>query len=262
MWFCLLITGVVVTGNASAQLERAVPTPDNATLPKDEFGPKFFDELGRIFGRLHGANVHHAFQVSRPIQCSDLVNMKSKWRHVAFFSGKQGDRDWYRINRDEVRTDLATYIFEGDCRSKTATLQLATTVPVDESVRAYQQGKIQLSEIHVKVNPPVKASFNGGSRTYTFELPYLFRGKDENGGAIYTFYPRSLSDRYVTHITSRWECKALDAEDATYRFLICHTILLGHDPIDIKPDMRDKSHISFGTSAYSILSDGKARADY
>jgi len=256
IWLSLFIAAVVMGGNAYGQLERDVPLRQ----PVD-YGPKFFDQLRHMSERLRQRGLHRVFQMARPIECSELADNDGEWRHVAFFSENRKFRDWYRTSLDEVKNDLATYIFKGACRNKTATLEVTTTVPVDESVKAYQEGRIDFSEIRIKVNAPVRASFVRDNQAYTFELPYLFRGRDQNGGAVYTFNPRNLSDRYVTNVTSRWVCKAVNMEDVTYQFLICHTMLMGHDPVDIKITSRDRSAVSFGASAYSILSDGKARKD-
>jgi hypothetical protein len=212
----------------------------------EDYGPEFFDQLQRMFERLTNADIHHVFQMSRPIPCSELTGDQNEWRDVAFFSGRRKIGNWYRASLDEVKADVAVYIFQGACPDARAALQLTTKVPVEEGDRPAA----------VKINPPVKAYFNTEKKAYTFDLPYLFRGKSENGASVYTFRPRHESDRYVTHITSHWECKAMAEEYATYKFLICHTLLFGHDPVDITHG-RDKPTYSFGASAYTILSDGK-----
>jgi hypothetical protein len=233
--FCLLIfvAGVGTTGYG--QHEREVPHPTDP-----DYGPQFFEQLQRMFERYKNGDVHHAFQVARPVQCSELIGDNGEWHDVAFFSGSEGN--WYQENLDEIKADLAVYIFEGMCKDQQSILKVTTKVPVADTR-------------DVKVNPPVTAHFKTDNKSYTFDLPYLFREK-VNGGTFYTFYPKHASDRYVTHITSHWECKAPTEEFATYRFLICHTVLFGHDPVDITHG-RDKPTYSFGASTYSILSDGK-----
>jgi hypothetical protein len=252
MSFSLLIAAVVMGGNAYGQREREVPPRQGG-----DYGAEFFDQLRRMFGRFREADLHHVFQMARPVQCSELVADKGVWQDVAFFSGKQKFGNWYRTDLDEVKNDFAVYVFTGDCRTERATLQVTTKVPVDENTGTNRDGRNHFQEIQVKVNAPVSASFNSDSKAYTFELPYLFRGTDQNGDDVYTFNPRHLSDRYVNHVLSRWECKAVTEEYVTYRFLICHTMLFGYEPVDIKPDRRDKPTYSFGASTYSILSDGK-----
>jgi hypothetical protein len=257
MLLSLLIVAVVMAEDAYGRGGRQVPPQEGV-----EYGGDFFDQLYRMFARFTEGDLRQVFRTARPIQCSELVSDNSEWRDVAFFGGKRFG-DWVRTSRVEVKNDPAVYIFTGLCRSQQWTVQVTTKVPFQESLEAFRKAEDPVRKIQVKVNPPVNASFNRDNKSYTFELPYLFRGKDDNGGNVYTLNPRSLSDRYVTHITSRWECKAVAEEYVTYKFLICYTALFGHDPVDIKPDSRDKSAsaISFGASGYLILSDGKALAD-
>jgi hypothetical protein len=156
-------------------------------------------------------------------------------------------RSWYRTSATELQNNPDLYVFKGVCTDELATLKVTTTVPVDKSS----------TKIGVKVNAPVTASFTRDIQGYTFDLPYLFRGKDQDDRTVFGFEPRRESDKYLTHITSHWECKAAGEEYLTYQFLICRVTLFGHDPIDIKPDMRDKPSTSYGAVAYSILSNGK-----
>jgi hypothetical protein len=187
--------------------------------------------------------------MSRPIPCAELVGDQNEWRDVAFFSGRQKIGNWYRASLAEVKADVAVYTFKSACPDARAALQVITQVPVEEDAPFSRPAP-------VKINPPVKAYFNTDNKAYTFDLPYLFRGKSENGDRIYTFRPQHLTDRYVTNITSHWECKAVAEEYVTYKFLICHTLLFGHDAVDFTHG-RDKPTYSFGASAYTILSDGK-----
>ena len=241
MLLFLFIVAVASGTTAYGQGGHEVPH-----LQAEIYGPEFFDQLQRMFGRLSDADIHHVFQMSRSIPCSELTGDQNEWRDVAFFSGRRKIGNWYRASLEEVKADVAVYIFQGGCPDARAALQLTTKVPVEDGARPAA----------VKVNPPVKAYFNAEKKAYTFDLPYLFRGKSESGASVYTFRPRHESDRYVTHITSHWECKAMSEEYATYKFLICHTLLFGHDPVDITHG-RDKPTYSFGASAYTILSNGK-----
>ena len=235
--FCLLIFVAGVGTAGYGQHEREVPSSSD-----QDFGPKFFEQLQRMFERYNNGDVHHAFQMARPVGCSELIGDNSEWRYVAFFSGRAKFGNWYQEDLNAIKADPAMYIFKGMCKDKQSLLQVTTKVPVADSR-------------DVKVNPPVTAHFKTDNKSYTFDLPYLFREK-VNGDSVYTFNPKHASDRYVTHITSHWECKAVTEEFATYRFLICHTVLFGHDPVDITHG-RDKPIYSFGAATYSILSDGK-----
>jgi len=208
-----------------------------------------------MFGRYtEEGDLHRIFQMARAVPCSVLAN-QTEWRDVAFFSGRKKFGNWVDSSLDEVRSHPLIYIFKGVCSDERAPLQVTTKVPVFEPTM-YKDVKATTGEVREKVNPPVRAYFNTDNKSYTFDLPYLFRGKDDNGGSIYTFSPKHVSDHYVTDITSHWECKAVTEEYVTYNFLICHAMLFGHDPVDITHG-RDKPSYSFGASAYSILSDGK-----
>jgi hypothetical protein len=249
MLFSVLFAVAAVATNGYGQREREMPpSPGNA------YGPKFFEQLQRMVGGLGDSDLRHVFQVSRPIQCSELVRDNGEWRDIAFFSGNGKFGSWNRTTFDEVMNNVGVYIFEGVCDHQQANLRLTTKFPVYESVT--REVGAALQEAPVKVNPPVKASFSVYTKAYTFDLPYLFSGRDDNGRSIYSFSPRRLSDRYLTHVISHWECKAVTEEYLTYQFLVCRTQLFGHEPTDIKPD-RETFTASFGGTAYFVLSNGK-----
>ena len=180
--FCLLtfVAGLRTAGHG--QHEREVPPTSDP-----DYGPHFFEQLQRMFERYNNGDVHHAFQMARPVGCSELIGDNSEWRYVAFFSGAKFG-NWYQENLNQIKADPAVYIFRGICKDQQSLLQLTTKVPVAESR-------------DVKVNPPVTAHFKTDNKSYAFDLPYLFRDK-VNGSNVYTFNPKHASDRYVTHITS------------------------------------------------------------
>lgn len=208
-----------------------------------------------MFDRFSETDLKHIFQDARPIQCSELIRGTGEWEDVAFFSGNRKFGNWYRSNFDEVMNNVAVFTFEGECGFEQARLRLTTKFPVNEG-SVHDDGQVGFHDSRARANPPVSTSFNVYTKAYDFELPYLFKGKDENGGSIYTFSPQRVSDRYLTHVTSRWECKALTQEYLTYDFLVCHTYLFGYEPAEIKPD-RIQHTTQFGGSAYFILSNGK-----
>jgi hypothetical protein len=252
MLFIFFIATAVTGATRQAQ-----HTPEVAHAPAKDYGPEFFNQLGRMFEGFTNESLRHVFSVSRPIQCSDLVQDQTEWRMVAFFSGREKFGNWYRENVNEVKTDRAVYIFTGDCRDPRSPVQVTTKVPV-EPVPREKDGKVNPEEIQIKSNPPVKATFLAQTKAYTFTLPYLFHGKDDNGGSVYTFYPQRLADHYVTNVTSKWECKEVAGEYGSYRFLICHTQLFDLEPVDaVRSRDRDKPLSSWGTSTYAILSDGR-----
>jgi hypothetical protein len=245
-----LVTALFAGTNAHGQRERQVPPPQES-----DYGAKFFDELRRIFGRFRDADLRRVFDSAGPIPCSELVTDKGEWREVAFFNENRKLGDWYRTSLDEVKDDLAVYAFKGSCGGSRAAVQVTTKFPVAESIHAFQDRRIKFQDIDVNVNAPVTASFNSQTRAYTFDLPYLFRESDQNGGRLYSLYPRRLSDRYATEVTNRWECKAVIADDVTYQFLICNTTLIDRQYGGGQRGQERGS--SFGSSAYSILSDGR-----
>jgi hypothetical protein len=245
MLFSALFATAVVATNGYGQRHEVPPTQ------ADAYDAKFLDELQRLFGRFSNADLHHVFQTTRPVKCYELVRDKGEWKDVAFFNGS---RKWYSSSLTELKNNPAVYIFQGVCGDERTALKVTTKVPLDENA-GYQERKIDFGDAPVKVNPPVKASFNSDNKSYAFDLPYLFYGRDEDGKSVFTFNPRRLSDKYLTHITSHWECKTLTEEYLTYEFLICHTQLFGLEPVDLK--RRDKPTYSFNASAYIILSNGK-----
>src|SRR5262252_9516504 len=243
-----LVTALFAGTNAHGQRERQVPPPEQG-----DYGEKFFDELRRIFGRFRDSDLRRVFDSAGPIPCSELVTDIGEGREVAFFNENRKLGDWYRTSLDEVKSDLAVYVFKGACGGRRSAVQVTTKFPVAESIHAFQDGRIQFKDIDVNVNAPVTASFESQTQAYTFDLPYLFRDSGQNGERLYTLYPRMLSDRYATDVTNRWECKAVNADDVTYQFLICHTSLL-----DRYGGSRNQERSStFGSTAYSILSDGR-----
>jgi hypothetical protein len=254
-YFQLAFALILASGFQSyAQKEREIPPPQAVQAGQDsDFGAKFFEELRRIFGRFRDADLQRVFQAARPIKCVDLVTDKGEWREVAFFNEDRKLGDWYRTNLDEVKADLSVYIFKGGCGGQRAAVQVTTKFPVEDSLRAYQDGRTRLRDIDVNVNAPVSATFDSQTQAYTFDLPYLFRVSGKDGNEVYSLQPRHQSDTYAPDVTNRWQCKAVAADDVTYQFLICRANLL---PRNAAGGIRSQNP-SFGSSAYSILSDGK-----
>ena len=248
IWLFLLIAALTLRTSAHGQRDNEAQAPQ-----EHEYGRRFFDQLRLIFGRFEDADLQRVFQGARPIRCSDLLKDKGEWRDVAFFNENRKLGGWYRKSLDEVKHDLAVYLFKGTCNGSAEQLRVTTKFPVYESIKAYQEGIIPFQEIDVNVNPPVNVSFNPQNRAYVFDLPYLFRIPNADGDPAYTLNPRHLSDQYARNLASRWECKAVAAEDVTYQFLICHTSLIPLEPAESSQERIRP----FGASAYSILSDGK-----
>ena len=245
----LLICALLASGGLWAQRERQLqPQPQEESA----YGSKFFDQLRSIFGRFRDADLRHAFEVADAIQCSELVVDKGEWRTVAFFNEDRSLGEWCRNNLDEVKTDLAVYIFKGQCQNDRGTIQVSTEFPVSASIEAYNDGKISLDQIDINVNAPVSVVFDPSARTYVFELPYLFLVGRRSSGNVYSLDAERVEDSYAPDVTSHWECKAVKSEDVTYRFLICHAATVARNT-GLRSRNRD---LAFGASAYFILSDG------
>jgi hypothetical protein len=151
-----------------------------------------------------------------------------------------------------VKADLSVYAFKGTCKGDQGTIQVTTEFPVGASIDAYNERKIGLDEVDVNVNAPVNVVFDPGTQAYTFELPYLFLVGRRSSGNIYSLVAPHVEDSYATEVADRWECKAVKSNDVTYRFLICRTSTVARNPA-VRNQNRD---LSFGASAYFILSDG------
>jgi hypothetical protein len=244
-----LVLIFVAQAGVNAQHERQIPPPSGQD---SEYGAKFFDELRRIFGRFRDADLRRVFDSARAAQCSELATDKGEWREVAFFNENRKLGDWYRTSLDEVRGDLAVYIFKGGCGGSHASLQVTTKFPVEESYHRYQDGRIPFDQIDVNVNAAVSATFDPATQVYTFDLPYLYR-TTRDGEPVYTLFPRYLNDAYAPDVTNHWDCKVVTADDVTYQFLICRTNLVPRSG----RGRSNQGSPTFGSLAYSILSDGK-----
>ena len=225
-----------------------MPPPDDG-----QFGTKFFAQLRSIFGTFRESDLQRVFQLAEPLQCNELVSGRGEWRPVAFFNDNRKLGDWFRDNIEEVRSDISVYIFKGPCRSDHGPIQLTTKFPVQESIDAFNGGKIPFDRIDVNVNAPVSVVFDTRSGAYTFDLPYLFLVTHQATSDLYSLNPAHFGDRYATNVTDLWDCKAVSSRDITYRFMICRTTTAGRTPTSARGPTRSPSD---GSSAYFILSDG------
>jgi hypothetical protein len=257
----LLILFAIASIAHAAQREQAIPRPaDSPQSGQDsqQYGRRFFLQLRAVFGRFRDADLQRVFDGAQPIQCSELVNEPGEWRTVAFFNEKRELGDWYRSNFDEVKTDLSVFIFKGTCRGDHGPVQLTTKFPVSESIEAYNQQRIRLEDVEVNVNAPVRASFDGQTKAYSFDLPYLFLVAQQDNQDIYSLNPPRLlgRDKYAPDVNDHWDCKSVAAENVTYQFLICRTSTVPRNRYGRSQPYTQ----AFGSSAYFILSDGKEAA--
>jgi len=240
---CLWSTSV----GSSAQSQRQAPA-----LDENAYGSKFFDQLHSIFGKFRDTDLRRVFQTAEPVHCSELVSNKGEWRTVAFFNEDRSLGEWCRESIAEVKTDLSVYIFKGTCRGEQGPIQLSTEFPVNDSIEAYNAGKIDLDKVDINVNKPVSVAFDIPAQAYTFELPYLFLVDRQNSRNVYSLISPHRGDSYATDVANRWECKAVRSSDVTYRFLICKTATVARQA----SPRSQYSQPAFGASAYFILSDG------
>jgi len=222
----------------------------SASIEEEAYGSKFFDQLRTIFGRFRDADLQRAFQEAQPIQCSELLGRKGEWRPVAFFNEDRSLGDWCRDNLEEVKTDLSVYTFTGACGGK-GDVQVRTEFPTTASFEEYRERRIELDQIDVTVNDPVKVDMNSRTMAYTFELPYLFLTPHE-ARKVYSLTAPNRNAAYATDVTSRWECKAVSSKDVTFRFLICRVSTVPQRALR----RNETWESSFGSSAFFVLSDG------
>src|SRR5438128_764927 len=152
----------------------------------DRYDRKFFIQLRGVFGRFRDSDLQRAFDQAKPIQCSELVNDEGEWRTVAFFNENRDLGDWYRRNFDQVKSDLAVFIFKGVCRGEHGPVQLTTKFPVTESIEAFNQRQISLDELAVILNAPVRVAYDSQAQAYTFALPYLFLISERDNEHLYS----------------------------------------------------------------------------
>jgi hypothetical protein len=214
---------------------------------------KFVRQVRRIFGQFRHADLQQVFKTAKPVMCAELVSDNGEWREVGFFNENRGFGNWFRTSITEIRSQLDVYKFEGSCERETSSLRVTTRFPVDQSLKASREGLIPFDEIKIRINAPVTGYFEKRTEAYAFELPYLYRVSATNTHPLFALSPRTLSDEYAPEVVNRWECKAVTAEDVTYRFLICRTTLLSRNSSPVN----DNAKQAYGTSAFSILTDGQ-----
>ncbi len=248
LFLCILSMTCVLSVPAGihAQGKGQLHPPD-----KNAYGLRFFDQLHGIFGIFRNDDLQRVFRMAQPIQCSELTVSDGAWKTVAYFNEDRSVGEWCYISIEEVKKDLSVYTFKGSCGRGQGDIEVTTEFPVGAGIDLYNEGKIALAEVGIKVNAPVKAIFDQGTQAYTFELPYLFLTGRRTSGNLYSMNPRQASDRYAAEVTSSWECKAVKSNDVTYRFLICRTTTWPS-----KMRLKDRDLLSFGASAYFIMSDG------
>jgi hypothetical protein len=244
MYVLFLLLGKWQTPDLWGQQRR------DQSVEESAYGSRFFDQLKAIFGKFRDSDLQRVFQDAQPIQCSELLGRSGQWRPVAFFNEDRSLGDWCRENLAEVKSDLSVFTFLGDCEGQ-GRVQVGTEFPTAASFAEYSQRRINLNEIDVTVNDPVKAAVNSKTMAYAFDLPYLFKTPQGNRD-IYSLMAPDRNAGYAPDVTSRWECKAVSSKDVTYRFLICRVSTVPQRALA----RNQKWEPAFGSSAYFILSDG------
>ncbi len=220
------------------------------SIDEAAYGSKFFDQLHALFGRFQDSDLQQAFRDAQEIQCSELVGRTGQWRPVAFFNEDHSLGAWHRSNIGEVKSDLQVYTFQGDC-AENGRMEVASEFPTESSYEQYRNYRIDIDQVDVMVNDPVKVAMNSQTKAYTFELPYLFL-KADGARKVYSLTAPDRSTAYASEVKSRWECKAVSSKDLTYRFLICRV-----NTVPRRALRRNETwEPTFGSSAFFILSDG------
>jgi hypothetical protein len=236
-----LFLNAVLISELPAQQEES----DNSA-----YDSKFFDQLRAVFGRFRNADLQSAFREAQQIHCSELVGRKGEWRPVAFFNEDRSLGDWYRESIEQVKADLTVYTFKGTCDEDDGAVQVTSEFPTQEGLAAYKNGRLDLEQVDITLNDPVKANINPQTKAYTFQLPYLFL-KSSGPRKLYSFMAPDRQAAYAPDVSSRWECKAVSTQDLTYRFIICRV-----STVPQRLHRNETWEPTFGSSAFFILSDG------
>jgi hypothetical protein len=235
---------------SGAQIRRQVLAP---VQDSGDFGSKFFDDLRSLFGRLQQSDLDRAFQRAKPIHCSDLVGQTGEWKEVAFLNDDRKLGDWHFDSIEEVKRDLAIFVFSGTCRGEEGPVRVATSYPVEETFKKFQEGKIPFSQIVISDNNPVSVIFDRPTDTYSFQLPYVYVEKKNGLDVVYTLVPPLTTSKPEPAVAIEFRCKALSDAELTYRFLLCRTRLVNRD----RHIQEQNGRQPLGNAAYYILSDGK-----
>jgi hypothetical protein len=240
----LLLLGALFVPNVLSQAQARMQSESLS------YSSGFFNELLTLFGRFRNADLQNVFDRAQSIECSDLIWLKGEWRPVAFFNEDRKLGYWCRLSLEEVKADLTVFTFRGSCSEARGKLKVVTKFPVTAAVKAYQKGKVDLSQVDVIENNPVNAVLNAKTKAYTFELPYLFL-TNEGSKRSFSFSPPSRNSVYDMDVSSLWECKAVLSKDVTFRFIICRVST-------VLKNMRNNPtrNTTFGENAFFVLSDG------
>src|SRR5262252_7450834 len=94
---CLLALTAQMLGTPPlvTQGPRRIEPREEARAANTDYGTKFFDQLRSLFGRFRDADLQRAFDMAKPIRCSELVSDGGEWRQVAFFNEDRRLGDWY-----------------------------------------------------------------------------------------------------------------------------------------------------------------------
>jgi len=242
---------VLLPLTSHAQIRRQVPAPSQES--GGDFGSKFFDDLRSLFGRLQRSELDRAFQRAKSIHCSDLAGQKDEWKEVAFLNDDRTLGDWHYDAIEDVKRDLAAFVFSGTCRADEGPLRVATSYPVTESFEQFQQGKIPFSQIVINDNDPVSVTFDRPTGAYTFQLPYVYSERKNGTDIVYTLTPPRKTSNPEPGLAIEFRCKAISDADLTYRFLLCRNRLVDRGTHNQGQTVQQ----SLGSAAYYILSDGK-----
>jgi hypothetical protein len=215
-----------------------------------QYDERFFEALKSVFDTFNKDDLQRVFQSAPRIPCAELLG---DWRTAAFLNEDTKLERWFYKTFEEVQADLSRYIFQGNCKTESADVDVVSRFPVRDSMEAYNRREIDFDRIVYKLNAPVKAKFNSGAKAYAFELPYLYLTGRDGDNSNYSMMPPNGAARYAQEVTNRWECKSVKNTELTYRFLLCRTAIV---PRNASARNSEGDSVR-GRSAYVLLTDGR-----
>jgi hypothetical protein len=208
-------------------------------------GSKFFDDLRSLSG------FNEQTDRASSVRKRSTVRPRGRRASRKAFNDDRRLGDWHFDSIDEVKRDLVTFVFSGNCSTQQGPVKVLTSYPVQESFDKFQKGQIPFSKVVIKGNDPVSVIFDRPSEAYIFELPYLYLEKRNSTGTgnIYTLTPPLTTSKPDPDVAEEFRCKALSDAELTYRFLLCRIRVVSRDARVQRQNERQE----LGNAAYYIF---------
>src|SRR4029078_12244098 len=114
---------------------------------RSEYDQRFFRALRSVFDSFQKENLQRVFQRAPQLGCFELLG---DWRTAAFFNEDNKIESWFYKTFEEVQADLSRYIFQGDCKTDSADVNVVSRFPVRDSMDAYNRREIDFDRIAYK----------------------------------------------------------------------------------------------------------------